>query len=319
MKKFLQKETLVAIATSIITIMALGATIAELTNLTSLSSSKSLLYYLLTAAVLTSTLVILTFIRTTTEHPRSLSVALIGPSGAGKTVYLTMLYRELEMHTNPGLTFAPYGYKTIEEINRNLNYIQNGTFPPSTELGAHFRYEALALYGNGILKRRFRLQIVDYAGEHLDEFNISSDKWLHRSEFFDYVLSSDALIIMLDCERLLAKDETNLVHNFENVIVATLHTLIQERSKDPTKLFDNPVALVFSKSDLIKSKEDKEYIIQSLARLISICKTRFRYFRYFYVSSIGSTPVLDNQGVRTPPKEIIPIGVVEPILWLLGH
>lgn len=260
------------------------------------------------------------FYTTTKDHPRSLSIALIGPSFAGKTVYLTMLFRELEQGEIRNLMFAPYGTQTIEKVAYDISQMENGKFPQPTPVDFHFRYEAIASYGASMFSRRYRLRIDDYAGEHLDEFDISSDKWLHDSEFFGYVLQSDALLMMIDCERLIKVEENPLLNSIsiiENKLIATLHELVQKKNVNPMDKFDMPIGLIISKSDLIKSTNDNEILLNKVSRLIKVCSKRFKYFRIFFVSSTGTTPEFID-GVNIPPKKLHPIGITDPILWIMG-
>lgn len=270
-------------------------------------------------AVMTGLGSLLFALRTVRSHPRSLSIALIGPSGAGKTVYLTMLFKELESGAARGLIFAPYGRATTEEVSRNLMLMANGRFPPRTPQEKHTFYQAVAIYRRRFLPRRYRIQIADYAGEHLDTLDPEADVWLHQTDFFEYVVSADGLLIMIDCERLLL-GRTEEISILENRVIAALHTLIEKRSDDPTTKLRIPVGLVFSKADIL-SEEPNSYdhqissISGALERLISVCESRCAFFRVFVVSSLGSTP----EDPEIPPKRLRPKNVLTPLLWLLGQ
>lgn len=278
------------------------------------------IYVLTTALILVSYYSITLYSRITREHPRALSIALVGPPNVGKTVYLTMLYKELETKEIQGLSFAPYGSRTIEVVAQNLIRMQQGEFPPPSAMESSFRYEAIASFKRRFTTQNYRIQISDYAGEHLKEFDNADEMWLHRTNYFEYVVSADALLFMLDCEMLLNRDFSSgdPIPYLENIFVATVHTFIEKRRGDPTKLSDVPVALLFSKSDLLSSEQDIENVTSRVSRLLSVCQKRFRYFRYFFVSSVGAVPELNDEGHPIPPSNIEPIGVVEPLIWLLG-
>ena len=253
--------------------------------------------------------------RTITDHPRALSIALVGPPNAGKTVYLTMLYKELETKEIQGLSFAPYGSRTIEVVARNIARMEQGEFPPPTGMESSFRYEAVASFSRRFATQKYRIQISDYAGEHLKEFDDAHEMWLHHTDYFEYVVSADALLFMLDCETLLNGDS---IPHLQSILIGTVHTFIERRRSDPTKPSNVPVALLFSKSDVLSSKEDIEKVTSQVSRLIAVCKKRFRYFRYFLVSSVGVRPELNDKGDPIPPSDMEPVGVVEPLIWLLG-
>jgi hypothetical protein len=230
-----------------------------------------------------------------------------------------MLFRELESREVKGLSFAPYGTRTIEEVSANLTLLRNGEFPPRTFGDAHFRYEAIASYGPSFLSRRYRIQIDDYAGEHLGEFDASSAKWVHRSEFFEYVVSSDSILFMIDCERLLmTKGQLDPVPALENALVATLQTLIEKRNEDPTKPFEVPVGLIISKADLLAGESDMADVLDRIPRLITVCRRRCRFFKIFFASSLGHKPGTNEAGFPVAPPLIEPQGVVDPLIWLMG-
>ena len=170
--------------------------------------------------------------RTITDHPRALSIALVGPPNAGKTVYLTMLYKELETKEIQGLSFAPYGSRTIEVVARNIARMEQGEFPPPTGMESSFRYEAVASFSRRFATQKYRIQISDYAGEHLKEFDDAHEMWLHHTDYFEYVVSADALLFMLDCETLLNGDS---IPHLQSILIATVHTFIERRRSDPTK------------------------------------------------------------------------------------
>ncbi len=271
---------------------------------------------------LVSILVAVMFVSTTRRNPRALSIALIGPPAAGKTVYLTMLYRELENGKVGSLIFSPYGRQTTETISYNLSLMASGVFPPPTPLSHVEIYEAVASYGSGFFSQRYRLQIADFAGEHLNLFrqigqenNRSLD-----SELLDYAQSCDAILLMIDTAILL-DEKKHEIALLENNLVTFLHLLVEKRGKDPFTSLRLPIGLIISKSDLLEKYnfiggEDnfEMEISRKLARLFSVTESRFSHFRLFLVSSLGSTPYEPN----IPPVHIQPKNILEPLFWILG-
>ena len=288
-----------------------------------LGFSDTALIVFIAVAIGTVGAIVVSSQRISTAHPRSLSIALIGPSRSGKTVYLTMLYDQLRGREERGLTFTAYGTSTIEEVARNLGLIRSGQFPPPTPIDAHFRWEAVASFGSSLVSRRYRISIMDYAGHHLDLIRPWEGEWLHRSRFFEYVLSSDAVLIMVDVERLLYHDKLyteDPIPALEQILIAAVQTLIEKRHPggDPTRPSDIPVALLISKSDLLGSLVDERKALARLPGLISVCEQRCKYFKCFFVSSLGTPPKKGKNGNAIPPSHLAPEGIVEPILWILG-
>lgn len=263
------------------------------------------------------------YIQVRERHPISLSIALIGPSGMGKTVYLTLVFYELESGTISGLTFAPAGQKTTERVANDIAALKSYQFPPKTSYEEQNQYDAVATYKRVLFPQRYRIQITDYAGERLNEFNPYSEQWLHRTDYFGYVVSADAVLFMIDCTTLLA-DKPETISQYETLFVTTLHRLIEisHRDSDPTESFKTPVGLIFSKSDILQKfvteerNEDmlKKIIVDKLDHFISVCRNRCRNFQFFFVSSLGHIPPDDT----TPPNVIEPDKILDPILWILG-
>lgn len=324
MRNLLDNERLVAVVGALTAAVALIGTIADLLGA---KTERWLLFALLALFVLTGTIALVMFFRMAANHPRSLTVALIGPSGAGKTVYLTALFKQMELTSVSRLVFRPSGLSTVETVNTlYLLMTQQGRWPDSTPADPRLRFEAVVSLGAGIFRRRYRIQISDYGGEYLGRFDTPSNGWLHRSSLFSEIGSADALLIMVDCERLLqttGQQGADPVAVVEHKLRAAIQVLIQSQGSDPTKPLRIPVGLIISKSDLLRqgtmaSDESKREVLGRLKNLEVFCKENCRYFRYFFVSSLGVTPTMDSQGRPIPPRQIRPSGVVEPIRWILG-
>lgn len=251
-------------------------------------------------------------ISSTRQLPTSLSVALVGPPGVGKTVFLTILFRELETGRLGPLLFAPAGPETTQEVARNVSLMASGEFPPPTPIGKPLVYQAVARLGR-LLPREYRISISDFAGEYL--FRKPSDEnWLLDADFFKYLVSSDAILFMIDCRTLL-DDEAERAAHLENTLIAALNLVIEQRNANPMQPLKTPVALVFSKADLVwnAGADGEKKVVARLANFIAICTRRCRRFSYFFVSALGESPSDGNQ----PPRRIAPRGIVEPIAWIL--
>lgn len=260
--------------------------------------------------VVLGTVLVFYLIYMTRRFPTSLSIALVGPPGAGKTVFLTVLFRELQTGRLGPLLFAPSGKFTTEEVERNIGLMASGHFPSRTPLDVATTYEAVARLGN-MLPREYRIRITDFAGEHL--YQSFEGHWLHEGEFFDRLVSSDAILFMIDCETLLnAADD--IVARVESGLIAALNLIIEKRNENPTRLLHIPVGLLLSKADVVWDRElPRASITERIAGFLAIADRRCARFRVFFVSSLGREPEPEN----TPPRRISPQGIIEPIRWLL--
>ena len=251
--------------------------------------------------------------KTLDSNPTTVTMSLLGFPRTGKTVYLTALFDQLQQANESGIQFTPHGSETVEEVTKNLNSLSRGVWIPPTKPGVVFFYRATALTGAGLFKRKYKLEIADYAGESIGELNPFDEKWLHKTDYFKYVIQSDAVILAIDTQVLSerARDE---IDEIQNAFVAAFQILAEHKGAVDGKKLKTPVALLFMKADLIREKDLEKEMMGEVSRLINVCRGRCRYFRHFFVSSVGDLG-LDGQ----PPKHLRPIGVVEPIVWLLQH
>lgn len=268
------------------------------------------------ASLWTLSLTLIVWLRAVRHHRRTFDVALIGPPNAGKTVYLTVLFRELERGGVGGLLFAPQGTETIRRVSDDLTRMAEGFFPPKTQPGRHFFYEAVARYRGrlGLLDREYRIKIADFAGESLEELIDDSPK----SEFLAYVLNSQAIFIMIDCEEIAHADR-GAVARSENQIASILNCIMSRKNVDRADVLRIPVALLLSKADVLDGEEafSRGQLLDELQDVLSVCKAKCRHFRFFFVSSVGVTP-REIEGRAAPPARLSPRGVLHPLLWVLG-
>jgi hypothetical protein len=246
------------------------------------------------------------------RHPTTLTISLLGFPRSGKTVYLTALFDALQRESREGLRFVAYGRETIEEVNNNISLLEKGTWLPKTQPGSVFFYRASAIVGRGFVRSRYKVEIGDYAGEQMEEMNPSSSRWLHKTEYFKYVIQSDAVILALDTQMILSTDQ-GARGQMENAFVAAVQVLAEEKGATEDRRLLAPVALVFMKHDMAREKDQCD-LEKYIPRLIQVCRSRCRNFRVFYVSSTGP---LERPG--TPPKHLDGEGVVEPLIWILGR
>lgn len=269
----------------------------------------------LSTALMVVILVIILFLMTTLiyRNPTLFVISLFGFPASGKTVFITVLFDKLQTEEIPGIRFAPYGDETIEQVERNLSTLSSGEWLPPTVPTELLFYRAKASLGSGISRRRFKLEIADYAGEHTDEFIPESDKWLHKTKYFRTIIQSDAVFMCIDTNVLLSKDSAP-IEEMQKQLVTAFQILVQEKGIGPEKRMTSPFALLFLKADLIETQSEEAYraLRNKVARLEAICQKRCRNFEVFFISSVGKIEKYDS-----PPRVREPFGVIEPILWVL--
>jgi len=259
------------------------------------------------------------------RKPSTLIISLLGPPGTGKSVYLTILFNELVSNKKhfKQISFQPYGIETIEHVTTNFKDLLNGFWIPATSMNDVFYFRANTMIKKAPFSRRYKLEIGDYAGEHLTNINKSSSTWYHKSSFFKDVISSDIIFLSIEVEllRVDLKDAQiiNRRIDTELAFVAAIQILIQEKGLKPNDKSNTPIVLLLTKADKINefesflehSQEIADELVQSIPRLHNLLQSRFKNYKYFLTSSVGST----SNG--KPPKKIRPYNVVEPLLWSL--
>lgn len=260
-------------------------------------------------ATIAYTVIIARFVKILKGHPISFTVAILGFPASGKSVYVTTLFDLLQQGKSKVLRASPYGADTIEEVSRNLNILGKGEWLPRTPSGNPFFFRAIASMAG---MSRVRLEIADFAGENFEGLLPESDRWLHRGEYFKYVVDANAIFLALDGERLMFDHDDGRVEEIINSFVASIQVVADSRGAVGSVKLDIPVALLVMKADLME-KEDIALARDHLSRLEAICRARCNNFEVFFVSSTGS--LVDGR----PSARRLPSQVIEPLEWALNR
>lgn len=253
--------------------------------------------------------------RTLAKNPKPLQIALIGPPGAGKTVFLTVLFGELEAFGSSWLVFQPYGLETIERVREGVSRLKTGKWPYPTPVSDNvFFFRANARINGFPFARRYTIEAADFAGELIGQFDSKNTMWLHRSEYFRYAIRSDAVFLAADAGLLLGGGRDRISET-ESILLAALQVLIDERGVGPEERLPEPVALIVLKADLFGDLALLRKATEAgFGRLLSVAQVRCKSFAVFFVSSVGD---VGEEG--QPPAVLQPSNVIEPMLWVLRH
>jgi hypothetical protein len=275
------------------------------------------------------TIFIINFLQRT---PSTLTISILGFPNAGKTVFLTVLFEELRsIQQFNHFIFSAYGDETIERTLKDIKLLSTGQWLPPTPITGLFYYRAQVFEKVGMINKRFMIEIPDYAGENIKEFDVNNDKWLHKTPYFENVVQSHAVLLAIDSEKVLESKNFDLIE-MENSFIAAIQKLREKKGVDFERKIKAPVALLFMKYDLVKhtpnplldkdklgdllvhmhAREDKEVLEHKLPRLMEVCRRGCSNFDTFIVSSVGE---IDTKG--RPPEHLRPFGVVDPLLWIL--
>jgi GTPase SAR1 family protein len=247
-------------------------------------------------------------IRVFRRHPSTFTVAILGFPNSGKTVFITAIFDQLQQGRSERIRLTPYGSDTVEEVSRNLNTLARGRWLPRTTPGNVFFFRAIASLRNPSVAR-VKLEIGDFAGEDLGELQPSSDRWLHKSEYFKYVIDSDAIMLAIDASQI-TEDRRDGTNEIVNAFVAAIQIIADYKGAVGARRLRIPIALLVMKSDLL-DEGSRPFVTERLQRLVSVCESRCRSFQIFFVSSTG--PLEEGK----PPSILRPEAVVEPLEWVI--
>jgi len=291
-------------------------------------------FYVLIFALMTIIMTTFALILTVQKNPSSIFISLIGFTKSGKTVFLTMLFNEFIPKKIDGVQFSTYGSETAEEVANNLNQLYSKHWLQPTGISSIFPFRAKASLESGLNTKRFKIEIVDFAGEYSEEF--IEENWLHKSRYFNYVLKSDIVFIAIDGEIIfnsIKNGDFTQSHLIENSYLTALRLIIEGKGVPTNKKMRTPVALIITKCDLfypyfeemnslahlgssVSNWDDrhKKIVLHPIQRLVDFCDNNLLISNIFFVTSVGK---LDDP--HSPPTNLKPENITQPIIWALRN
>lgn len=292
-------------------------------------------------------------VRTFNKNATTLTFSVLGLPSTGKTVYLTILFDVVQSNEYTEISFSPYGEETIEQVHHDLNMLFSGEWLKPTRPDTVNYYRANVTIGVGsfgLTSKRYKVEIADYAGEHIDEFNPTHERWLHKTSYFRYVTESEGVFLALDADFLLRASKSQ-IEIVQNAYVSALQVMIEKKGVPENRKMQTPVAVILLKSDLLPRVEivsddnktskhrihkhkhkdtseiksripESEYslkldeslkteVFQKIPRLLRVLEKRCKNLQIFFISSTG------GGDKEKPPKQIRPSNVSDAIIWMI--
>jgi hypothetical protein len=280
-------------------------------------------------------------------------IALVGPSEAGKTAFMTVLIHELSTQAGERLNASTIGAdETTQE-----RFVSHYEWPMyrQSELNLTLRKQdhIAPLVFRFVMSQQSRFRPQPH--ELLLSFADSAGEDLVSNESIDlmarYLAAADAVIVLIDPLQF---------HSVRSQIPGTPMPRQARGTSEPLAVFERitslllagtgreavekPVAIVLSKLDAIwpllppddplrapkpltSAFDDKDNVARQdqirdmldrwgIPGIDQVARQRYKLFRYFAVSAIGATPTADN---KIPAEGIHPYRVMEPFMWLLNQ
>ena len=246
---------------------------------------------------------------------KTYKIMTLGASGAGKTVFLASMFRELS-------TGKTYGFNLdIEDPKQNLldnifkQIISGDSWPSGTRTISEWTFTCYVKNPNLENYNACKFTYFDYAGGRLTDSNEED------TEFKDLVEKANTILCLLDGRKILAwmnNDNKSLVNSF---LDTDLSSII-----DSIKNCIVPIHFVISKWDLLESKfslqqiRDRLLSIDEFQELIKMRNNAGSPVRLIPVSSVGSNFAtlqsdgsMKKNGVMPKPYQVeVPIACVLP-------
>jgi hypothetical protein len=253
--------------------------------------------------------------QTLTVKKRPHLIAVIGASGAGKTVYLGLLMDMLTRHVGL-IRSTARGPMSISLQQTTTTALATGWFPEKTVTTPEHWHWVHCQFNCRRRRRPLELVIPDISGEALA---VETERPERYPAIRSLLTKCAGVVVLADAERLQNGDHS------QDFVTLKLLSMIGElrdeaRGRRQRGAERRPLALVLTKSDKCEglAENPREFAEAHASALWSDCRSRFPKHEAFACSVTGGTAYRDNYGKRQQvPLRIEPHGIIEPFGWLM--
>jgi len=248
------------------------------------------------------------------QNIRPRMLAVVGASGAGKTVYLGMLMDVLSRQPQHIQVLAR-GAFSITLQQTTIAALARCEFPRKTPNEPDHWNWVHCQVRRGKQRQPMELIMPDMAGEAvLEEVDHPHTYRVVRA----FLKKCTAAMVLIDAVRL--KEDTREQDYFTMKLLSYLSELGNEPKHSWAK---RPVALILTKADQVEEclEDASVYARTHAAGLWQQCRERFGCHQFFGVGVAGACVFHDSllDGRLLVPLRIEPRGIVEPFEWLLEN
>lgn len=243
-------------------------------------------------------------------------IAVIGASGAGKTVYLGLLMDMLTRHVGL-LRSTARGPMSISLQQTTTTALATGWFPERTVTSPEHWHWVHCQFNCRRRRRPLELVIPDVSGEALA---VETERAGRYPAIRSLLAKCAGVMVLADAERLQTGDHS------QDFVTLKLLSLIGElreeraRTRRQRSQEQRPLALVLTKADKCDgcAENPHEFAESHAGAVWSDCRSRFPRHEVFACSVTGATAYRDSYGRRQQvPLRIEPHGIIEPFSWLM--
>ena len=177
-------------------------------------------------------------------------IAVIGYPQTGKTTLITAVFAYLFRHGIRGASIVPRGEETIARVNSNMESLELGRPIGATRDQDVFAYRAEVKFQSFPFGRRYKLEIGDFPGENSVEFTEQYGEWLHRTKYFEWAISADAFVFVIDVGKVFDLDGQEYVARQKSALRAAWQRIQEFHLDGSSNIRRKPLILAFTKADL---------------------------------------------------------------------
>lgn len=245
-------------------------------------------------------------------------IAVIGASGAGKTVYLGTLMDMLTRHVGL-LRSTARGPMSISLQQTTTTALATGWFPEKTTTEPEHWHWVHCQFNCRRRRRPLELAVPDVSGEALA---IETECTGRYPVIRSLLAKCAAVMVLADAERLQAGDHAQDFVTLK--VLSLLGDLREEQAQGRRQRGTDrrPLALVLTKADQCDGlmESPREFAAAHASALWNDCRARFPRHEAFACSVAGAVALRDNYGRKQQvPLRVEPHGVIEPFGWLMSE
>ncbi|MGD0979435.1 MAG: GTPase domain-containing protein [Candidatus Bathyarchaeia archaeon] len=209
-----------------------------------------LLVFSSTVAIIATGVFVVMLFQLSFLERKSFFVAIVGFAESGKTTLIISLFGEAYARRLP-VRVVPRGSHTIAVINKSLELLKKGkALGPTTDQDM-YGFRADATIGKGPFATTYRLEFGDFPGAYSKEYRREDMHLLHNSEFFKWIVDSDAIMFVIDLGRYLTRNKRNFIAEVTSAFRTEWQQYLDANSFRLREIKRHPVIIVFTKTDLL--------------------------------------------------------------------
>ena len=180
-----------------------------------------------------------------------------------------------------GASILPRGDETISRVNSNMEALELGRPISPTRDQDVFAYRAEVKLRTFLGALRYKLEIGDFPGEDTVAFAEQYGDWLHRTNYFEWAISADAFVFVIDAGAVYEDSSGEYVARQKSALRAVWQRLQEHHLEGRSDLRRKPLILAFAKADLLLQRVDSRSYVPEPELIVAIDRAKERMMYRF--------------------------------------